>query len=112
MDPLQILDESALESVLAAPSLLLFKHSLTCPVSLHAFARYRAFLAKHPETPTAWIDVIGQRPLSLAVAERTGVKHESPQALLFEKGVVVWNASHEAIDPEALAAALGLGDSA
>jgi len=34
------------------------------------------------------------------------VKHESPQALYFVGGEVVWNASHGGITSESLAAAL------
>ena len=47
--------------------------------------------------PSAWLDVIGQRSLSLDVSERTGVMHESPQALLLQTGRVLWHASHGAI---------------
>jgi len=106
MEPKQIADENALETALAGHSFLLFKHSLICPVSGRAFQEYRSFLEQHPATPTAWLDVIGQRPLSRALAERTGVKHESPQALLFESGTVAWHASHGGITRHSLAAAL------
>ncbi len=106
MEPKQIADESELESALAAGPFLLFKHSLICPISTRAFAEYKRFLAEHPGTPTAWVDVIGQRPLSQAVARRTGVQHESPQALLFEEGSVTWNASHGGITHDSLATAL------
>ena len=34
------------------------------------------------------------RPVSNAVVERFGVRHESPQALLLRDGRVVWHASH------------------
>ncbi len=54
-----------------------------------------------------WIDVIGQRPLARAIAERTNVRHESPQALLLEGGEVRWHASHGAITQESLAEATG-----
>jgi len=107
MDPIQISGEEALASALGAPRFLLVKHSPICPISARGFAEYRAFLAEHPDTPSAWIDVIGQRALSLAVAERTGIKHESPQALVLCDGVVTWHASHGAITRAALAEALG-----
>ncbi len=106
MTPPRIADHDALEEALRAPLFLLFKHSLICPISARAYARYTAFLEQHPELPSAWLDVIGERPLARAAAERTGVRHESPQALLLRDGRAVWDASHEAITAESLAEAL------
>jgi len=102
MEPTQVTGESDIEVAFAAPVHLLFKPSLVCPTSVLAFAQYKAFLAEHPDTPTTWIDVIGQRPLSLGVAERTGVKHESPQAIVIRGGKVAWHESHLAITVKAL----------
>ena len=102
----QFQDREEVEQALAAPRFLLFKHSLICPVSDRAFSQYRAFLETHTDTPTAWLDVIGQRPLSQWVAERTGVEHASPQALLLRAGEAVWNASHGGITRDALASAV------
>lgn len=104
--PAQIRDEGALEAALGAETFLLFKHSFRCPISVRAFEEYRAWHAAHPDAATGWIDVVAQRPWSLAVAERTGVGHESPQALLVERGAVAWHASHGAITREALARAV------
>jgi bacillithiol system protein YtxJ len=42
------------------------------------------------------------RPLSLAVAERTGVAHESPQVILLSGGRARWHASHRAVTLAAL----------
>lgn len=105
MDPERIRDEARLETLLAEPLVLLFKHSPICPVSDRARRELRTFLARRPDVPAAWIDVVGDRPLSLAVAGRTGVRHESPQALLLRRGESVWDASHGAITSEALGAA-------
>ena len=96
-----------LEAALAAPRFLLFKHSSTCPISAAAFAEYEEWAAAHPDSPTGWIDVVRERPLARAVAERTGVKHESPQVLLLEAGQAVWNAAHSAITVASLERALG-----
>ena len=107
MTPEKITGEEDLERALAAPRFLLFKHSLVCPISAAAFNEYRRFLAAGGSVPTAWLDVRGQRPLAQAVAARTGVPHESPQALLLEAGKVVWHASHGAITRASLRAAAG-----
>jgi len=81
---------------------LLIKHSLTCPISRAAFDEYETFAADHPEMETYYLFVQEARPLSNYIAETFGVKHESPQALLFENGAVVWHASHWNITYEAL----------
>lgn len=104
----RIRSEAELEDALRAPRFLLFKHSTTCPISLGAFRRYEAWMASAP-VPSAWLHVVEERPLARAVSERTGVRHESPQALLLEHGRCVWNASHHAITAESLTTALGAG---
>ncbi len=107
----RITNEAQLREALACEHFLLFKHSLVCPVSARAYREYGTFLEDAPSTlQTGWIDVIGARPLSLAVAAETGVRHESPQALLLSAGQVRWHASHGAITRTSLAeATLELG---
>ena len=105
-------DREEVERALGAPRFLIFKHSLICPVSERAFSRYLAFLETHPQTPTAWVDVIGQRPLSQHIAARTGITHASPQAIVVIDGTPAWNASHDAITVEALDLALRTRESA
>jgi bacillithiol system protein YtxJ len=104
--PDRLCTDDALAAALAAPRYLLFKHSTTCPISAAAFAQYRRFAEAHPDVATGWIDVIDDRPLARAVAERTGVRHESPQALLLDGGEVRWDASHGAITVASLEQAL------
>jgi len=95
-----------LERAFAAPRFLLFKHSTSCPISCGAFEQYEQWLAAGPAVPSAWLHVVEQRPLARAVAERTGVRHESPQALLLVDGRVAWHAAHDAITRASLDAAL------
>lgn len=88
---------------------LLFKHSLTCPISGAAFREYQRFLADRPgddATVYALIEVQNAREVSNEVARRTGVRHESPQALLLRDGAVAWHASHGSIRSASLAAAV------
>jgi bacillithiol system protein YtxJ len=92
------------ERALAAPRVLLFKHSPVCPISAAARAEYDGW-RHEADTTTAFVDVIADRAVARALAERCGVEHESPQAILFEQGRAVWHASHEAITRESLAAA-------
>jgi bacillithiol system protein YtxJ len=107
MTPQRFADQAALDRALEAKLFLVFKHSLICPVSDRGFAEYEAFVAARPDVPSAWIDVIGERPWARHVAAATGVVHESPQALLVRDGRVVWHASHGAITRASLAAAVG-----
>jgi len=86
---------------------LVFKHSLTCPISHHAYDEFRRFAASGAAgAELALIEIQNARPASAAFAERSGVRHESPQAILLRDGDVAWHASHGAIRQDALAAAL------
>jgi bacillithiol system protein YtxJ len=93
------------ERALQQARVLLFKHSTVCPISAAAHEQYQAFCAAHPDVPTIYVDVIADRGTARGIAERSGVRHESPQAILFEQGKAVWNASHTAITKAALEAA-------
>lgn len=89
---------------------LLFKHSLVCPASSSALGEYQAFLEQADpmlDLQCCLIKIQEQRALSDAVEERTGVRHESPQALLLVDGKVRWHASHASITASALATAVG-----
>ena len=107
MSPNQLPQDADIEALLGSERLLLFKHSPTCPVSAQAFYEYRGFCETHPEVPTVWLHVIEQRPSSLAVAEGTGITHESPQALWIQDGAVTWHGSHGAITKASLIEATG-----
>jgi bacillithiol system protein YtxJ len=82
-----------------------FKHSLTCPISGSAWSEFRRF-ADRPSQPAAAvyavIEVQRARPVSNALAELTGIRHQSPQALLLRDARVVWHASHYDIHLTAL----------
>ncbi|CAG9622118.1 bacillithiol system redox-active protein YtxJ [Sutcliffiella rhizosphaerae] len=73
---------------------LIFKNSTTCPISLAAFEEYEKFVEDQDTVPCYYLNVQDARPLSNHIAEKYEIKHESPQALLFKNGEVVWNASH------------------
>jgi bacillithiol system protein YtxJ len=46
------------------------------------------------------------RSVSNAIAERTGIRHESPQAILLKGGEVVYHASHYDVTAEDIEAGL------
>jgi bacillithiol system protein YtxJ len=85
-------DAAALEELFARSHnepVLLFKHSDACPISARAYRQM-----EEVKTPVSIVVVQQSRDLSREVAERTGVRHETPQALVLRNGRVVWNASH------------------
>jgi bacillithiol system protein YtxJ len=90
-------DNAAFAELLAhsqTEPVLLFKHSTRCPISAAAHREVTRFTEAHPEIPCRIVLVVEQRPLSLHIAEVTGVTHQSPQALLLVNGAVAWHASH------------------
>ena len=72
---------------------LIFKHSTTCPISAHAY-REMSRLDAGPARQIFLVVVQTARPLSNEIARRTGVRHESPQAIVLSRGEAVWTASH------------------
>jgi len=102
----QIQTEADLDALLADPSpVLIFKHSTRCPISTHAHNEFQAWLDSKGASPrTALVLVVEDRPVSLEVARRLGVAHQSPQAILVSDGVATWDASHDAITRSGLAA--------
>ena len=96
-----IVSAADLEALLAAPLAVLYKHSPICPASDMAYEEIRAFVRRR-DVPVYMVDVIQHRPLSRTLAERTGVRHASPQAIVLRDGVVAWHRSHYEIQAEAI----------
>jgi bacillithiol system protein YtxJ len=84
---------------------VVFKHSQTCPVSWMAKRHVDEFLHAHPEVPLYTLIVQKERELSNQIASATGIRHESPQVLVFRKGQVVADASHGEVTAQYLATA-------
>ena len=87
-----VADAGALEGLFArsheAP-VLLFKHSNACPISAAAYQQMSRVNGE-----VSIVVVQENRELSREIESRTGVQHETPQALVLRNGRVVWNASH------------------
>ncbi|MGI9065849.1 MAG: bacillithiol system redox-active protein YtxJ [Pyrinomonadaceae bacterium] len=81
--------------------IVIFKHSLTCPISSAAYAQMEEFQGE-----VALVEVQLAGALSREIEGRLGVAHESPQVIVLSKGQVTWNASHFKITAEAVAAAV------
>lgn len=77
---------------------LIFKHSTRCGISKGALERFEnKWKQDKLNCDLYFVDVIVDRPLSMAIAERSGTIHHSPQALLLIEGKVIYNKTHEKI---------------
>ena len=81
--------------------LVIFKHSLTCPISSAAYDQMARF-----DGEVALVEVQVAPQLSREIEAKLGVRHESPQVIVLNKGQVTWNASHFNITAEAVAEAV------
>ncbi len=92
-------DVAALDAALArsqeAP-VLIFLNDPYCPISRHAWGEMQR-LPQESLTDAYLVDVSRQHDVKRAVAEKTAVRHESPQAIVLRQGKAVWDASHFAI---------------
>ena len=80
---------------------VLFKHSTTCPISARAHGQMKR-LSGEVAAQISLLVVQRARELSRRVAELTGIRHESPQAIILRNGQAVWSASHFDITTEAV----------
>ncbi|WP_053032264.1 bacillithiol system redox-active protein YtxJ [Staphylococcus haemolyticus] len=80
------------------------KHSDTCPILADAYDQFNKFLYER-DMDGYYLVVQEERKLSDYIAEKTNVKHESPQAFYFIDGEATWNASHSDINVSSLAQA-------
>ena len=100
-------DLDAAMAASATQPILIYKHSLTCGTSGVAYEEVVDLVEGSMPPGTAYIVRIQTaRNVSRAIEERTGIRHESPQALLVVDGKVVWHASHFRVTARAIAAAL------
>ena len=100
------LDE--VDSLSAQKPVLIFKHSTRCNISGAALGRLeRAWTAADDTAHTAYfLDLLKHRNISNAIADRYGVEHESPQALVIRNGECVEQSAHFGITYNELHSAL------
>jgi bacillithiol system protein YtxJ len=78
---------------------LIFKHSSTCGISSMVYRRLNEY-----DGEINLIVVQEDRDISEALADRTGVRHQSPQAIVLKNGKASYKASHYEIGAENIAA--------
>jgi bacillithiol system protein YtxJ len=84
---------------------VIFKHSLTCPISSAAYGEMARY-----DGEVGLIEVQRARALSKEIENRLGVAHESPQVIVLRNGLVVWDASHFKITADAVTEAVRQAD--
>lgn len=87
-----------------AEPVILFKHSNSCGISSGVFNEVSLV-----NGDINLIVVQNARNVSNLIAERTGIRHESPQAIVLKQGEPVYHASHYDITAEDLDSAAVIG---
>lgn len=76
-------------------AVVLFKHSVTCPISSGVYHEVSGV-----EADVNLVIVQKARDVSNEIAGKTGIRHESPQAIVLKNGKAVYHASHYDITAE------------
>ena len=101
-----ISDADDLARWLRRPGLgLLLLHDPGCPISTYAYWEVAQIGGE-----AALADVRAAPALAAAVERRTGLRHESPQAIVVRDGRPIWSASHFGVTSEAVSEAMEEGD--
>ena len=83
---------------------VLFKHSLTCPISAGVYSE-----VSQADADINLVIVQTSRDVSNEIARKTGIRHESPQAIVIKDGRAVYHASHYDITAEDIEKVSGFG---
>lgn len=100
-----VTDAQELEELFArshSQPVILFKHSTTCPISAAAYQQM-----SRSGGAISLVVVQRARDISRQIETLTGVRHESPQAIILRNGRAVWSAAHWDVTADALKNALG-----
>lgn len=99
-----------LDAAVAASStqpILIFKHSLTCGTSALAYEEIDDHLTSGREPREVYlVRIQTARAVSNEISARFRIRHESPQALLLDRGSVVWHGSHYHVNAAEIEAAV------
>jgi bacillithiol system protein YtxJ len=89
---LRIDDQAALDNLISDSKqkpVIVFKHSNACSISARAYREMEKF-----DGQVNILEVQSAREISRELANLTGIRHETPQVIVFRDGKAVWNASH------------------
>jgi monothiol bacilliredoxin len=80
---------------------VIFKHSNACGISASAYREMEKL-----DGQVNLLEVQSAREVSRQLADLTGIRHETPQVIVFKDGKAVWNASHYNVKASAVEKAL------
>jgi bacillithiol system protein YtxJ len=80
---------------------IFFKHSTRCSISAMALRGFQSdWSLGEMRFGLYYIDLIAHRDVSNALAEKSGVMHQSPQVIVVQGEKSIYNASHEQIQAD------------
>lgn len=84
-------------------TIVLFKHSTRCGISLHAKEKLEsASELLNEKADFYYLDLLNYRDISGEIASRYRIVHQSPQIIVLKNGGPSYNISHSAIEPISL----------
>lgn len=85
-------------------TIAILKHSTRCGVSRMVLRMFETDYDLDEAEPVDlyFLDLISHREISNKIAERFGVRHESPQLIVLKNGKVVHHSSHQSISANKL----------
>ena len=101
-DWVQLESEDSVEEVFTASGTriqLILKHSQSCAVSFFAKQNLDSVpLEEWPEMDRSMVEVVRFRPISQYIAQKTSIRHESPQVLVIVNEEVIFHTSHSEVN--------------
>ncbi len=85
-------------------TIIIFKHSTSCSISGMALNRLeRSWKEEEMENTDAYyLDLLANRDISNAIAQKFGIEHQSPQILIIKEGICTYDNSHMGINYQLL----------
>lgn len=82
----------------------IFKHSTSCFISKTVLKNFEKEINSLEEKPELYyLDLLAYRAVSNKISTDFGIRHESPQFLVINRGVVLNDASHQHISADQIA---------
>lgn len=90
--------ESDVDDILSMGVHVIYKHSFSCATCMFSKMKVEQVLDEYADKAVFhFIDVRANRTISNLISEKTGIRHESPQAIIMKDGKVFDHKSHGAI---------------
>jgi len=101
LDDIAQLDQISKDS--KSKTVVLFKHSVTCGISAGAKHRLESqWDLINADIDFYYLDLLSYRSISNAIADRWGVRHQSPQIIVIKDDKAIHDTSHGSISAGAL----------